>query len=445
MRTRGGARSKHVLIFVATPEYAAPTPGEPALGYVFRVPGMLLGEPGAAPMRETDAGADRADAARAWARLGLTAATLGLVGLLFAIDVALSSLLARPPEDAGIPLSVRTHDGRMAGGDDWGRGIQLLLSPTTLYKNRPDQPAYGINSTGYRGPELRSRADRPRVVLIGGSTAFGLGVPARRTFAAVLQEQCPEIELINAAVVGYVTSQELGLALFELIDLHPALVVAFDGFNNLYDPYWRSTYDPNYPDDAATNAEFFSMEDRLAEHHRARLEPWAALRQAGRTLASRSTVLGAASRLLDHPPTFDPPAHGPEWVRRLAAGYVADMVKLRDVLGTRGAELLVAIQPEVGQLVTPARLEQVRRQGEHFLEGDYYWRLFPDLYAAFRKAALDSLAAAGVHTVDTSEELLPVFREGKALFSDPAHFNIRGHREVGALLKPHVARFVPCP
>ena len=68
-----------------------------------------------------------------------------------------------------------------------------------------------INSQGFRGPEPPSQRDpsRRRIVVIGDSYAWGFGVDYDDIFASRIQTACPTVDVINLAVSGYSTDQEL--------------------------------------------------------------------------------------------------------------------------------------------------------------------------------------------------------------------------------------------
>jgi lysophospholipase L1-like esterase len=79
-------------------------------------------------------------------------------------------------------------------------------------------------------------------VLVGGSLAFGTGLRSDdETFARQLEMLLDGAQVINAAVIGHRSGQELTYLLTELIDLDPDLVIALDGYNdfgNRYDARW---------------------------------------------------------------------------------------------------------------------------------------------------------------------------------------------------------------
>lgn len=84
------------------------------------------------------------------------------------------------------------------------------------YAFRPRAQAQ-INGLGMRGREVAVRKDGGtfRVLVVGDSIAYGVGVGAQETFAALLERRLRErrpgrrIEVLNAGVPGYNSAQEL--------------------------------------------------------------------------------------------------------------------------------------------------------------------------------------------------------------------------------------------
>ncbi|MBF0446326.1 MAG: hypothetical protein HQL68_12130 [Magnetococcales bacterium] len=109
---------------------------------------------------------------------------------------------------------------------------QLGWSPkansTKLHKKNGDFAAtYTINSLGYRG-KLHGQNHTPgvfRIVLLGDSVGFGWGVDDQQTYGARLETILPEVEVINLAVSGYGTDQELLRLKSEGINFQPDLVI----------------------------------------------------------------------------------------------------------------------------------------------------------------------------------------------------------------------------
>src|SRR4029450_5746145 len=68
-----------------------------------------------------------------------------------------------------------------------------------------------VNRQGYRGRAHALARDpaRTRVVMVGDSIAYGAGVKDEQTFSARLEARGPRFDVVNLAVGGYGTDQEL--------------------------------------------------------------------------------------------------------------------------------------------------------------------------------------------------------------------------------------------
>ncbi len=84
----------------------------------------------------------------------------------------------------------------------------------TNFQSEGDGVSYFINSDGYRGAPVKERVGRSRVLIIGESTGFGLGVEGGQVFSNLLSQHLQNkvrngVELINVSVPGYSFDQEL--------------------------------------------------------------------------------------------------------------------------------------------------------------------------------------------------------------------------------------------
>lgn len=120
----------------------------------------------------------------------------------------------------------------------------LQWSPYEHWVTGPNLRArfFRTNALGLRGPEIsvQKPPGRLRIVVLGGSAAWGLGctadartVPGR--LEAILREQHPgrDIEVINAGQFAYVSGQELTYYHRVIAPLAPDLVLLFDGYNDV--------------------------------------------------------------------------------------------------------------------------------------------------------------------------------------------------------------------
>lgn len=98
-----------------------------------------------------------------------------------------------------------------------------------------------INSTGFRNDEitLQKPPNTYRIVILGGSTAFGDWVAYDHNSAKLLQDllnkhYSKHIEVINAAVSGYNSEQSIIDYTFRITDYKPDMVIMWHGINDMY-------------------------------------------------------------------------------------------------------------------------------------------------------------------------------------------------------------------
>lgn len=110
-----------------------------------------------------------------------------------------------------------------------------------------------FNSEGFRidgEVSLPKPADEVRVVVLGGSTVL-FGSPLSNSIPGAIDTALhagglPHARVYNFGVASFVSGQELSLLVHRLIDLQPDLVIAYDGGNDFFSPWF---YDPRpgYP------------------------------------------------------------------------------------------------------------------------------------------------------------------------------------------------------
>ena len=334
------------------------------------------------------------------------------------------------------PYSIRsvTRDG-LPYADDDGQ-LDLRLEPFVVYGHRPSQrtPAVSINGDGFRGAAWNR--DKPagtrRVVVLGGSAAFGVGASGdAAVFTAKLEARLDErarahggrVEVWNAAAVGYDSSQELILLATRLVHLAPDVVVCFDGWNDF-------------------NASALMPEGQLGLVHPKFSEIDVLLGRSSQPVLEllrgldvvRSLESGMRRRLRklerkqvrDYGDYADRSATAlPRYERNLRA-----MIRLARGFGAVAVD---APQPELCLRRDPPPRELAMRRGK---EDDGYTAYAAAVYPRFVAAARAIAASEGAPLADCTTAF-----DGLAepFFTDCVHFDDRGHEVIAAQLEVTIA------
>ncbi len=297
----------------------------------------------------------------------------------------------------------------------------IAWHPVRAWGNRPDvSVSYGEpefvttmthNSAGYRNREVAvdPTPGRDRILVLGDSFAYGVGVENNETFSAQLELLDPKLEVINTGVNGYGTNQELLLLRDEGLTLRPDVVlVAFfwnDPANNLHSQVAFKLHDGElvYPEPVPESQQI----TRTIVRRR-----WLRHSYAYRFASDRlKVVVYRLKSLLGLPQAdgrLDAREHAPAW--ELQFTLLHEVIR---VSRSAGAEVVLVIIPELMQ-VDPS----VRTLG---LEEREY---------AVQERLLEFSAREGIVALD----LLPALRAALAEDPEPLyyaqdrHFTARGHR-----------------
>jgi hypothetical protein len=143
----------------------------------------------------------------------------------------------------------------MFGGPTNGRTVNLLPA-----MDEGAGRAIRLNAEGFRTRAIVTPkpADEIRIFFVGGSTVIG-GYEVETTIPGVVEAHLHASGLTRArtynfGVLSFVSGQELALLVHRLIDLKPDLVIAYDGGNDLYEP-WVYDPRPGYPFNFVTEEE----------------------------------------------------------------------------------------------------------------------------------------------------------------------------------------------
>lgn len=150
-----------------------------------------------------------------------------VIALLLLLVVELVARLTtggvgRLPEQTAGTKALWRYDERLGWSLRPGASADTRIENAT--RPGPDAAIAHINAAGLRGPEVR-RDEPRRILVLGDSFAFGVGVDDDHTLAAQLGALLgPSWEVLNGGVSGYSTDQEL-LWFERLESLRPEIVV----------------------------------------------------------------------------------------------------------------------------------------------------------------------------------------------------------------------------
>lgn len=174
--------------------------------------------------------------------------------------------------------------------------LKLSFAPFTIYKNLPSQQTstFTINSRGFRAPESAEQDLRPKVIILGGSAAFGQGARSdEETISYSLEQLVTPFRVLNAGVVGFHSGQELTYLVTELIDYRPNFVIAYDGWNDLFDSMYFFERSDN---ELGFNNNFFAPEDQLVLDYQTKVRPYKSLVRLIDATSTRSLMLARLVR-----------------------------------------------------------------------------------------------------------------------------------------------------
>jgi lysophospholipase L1-like esterase len=298
-------------------------------------------------------------------------------------------------------------------GDPIGRQrglLKLMLHPLVGSVNLPDQSTqfFRINHLGFRGPELDSKEQhRRRVVLVGGSAAFGTGLGSdAETLAAQLEQRLPDTEVVNAAVIGHRSGQELALLISELVDLEPDQVVTLDGWNDFSAIQQEPT-----PWSDVNGAR--QMQEALERLHALSYAPLnVRLRHLPDVVLAYTLRRIGASPLAaaGHMPGGDGTTRRND-LNGIAARYARNQVKMARVAAAFGASFVCVLQPN----------------------GDLMRGATSGRYTRFREQVQTELRRDDIACLDLNDRADVLRPE---MFMDPIHLDARGNAAMAEVLAP---------
>jgi len=364
--------------------------------------------------------------------LVVTATAIALAVVVLAGEVYLRRKQRRMiiPEYA---LAFHTHRGQKISVLEGS--LKLALAPFTIYKNLPSQrtKTFSINSRGLRADENVERDPSPKIVFLGGSAAFGQGARTdQETIQYRLEQAMKPYRVLNAGVVGFLSGQELTYLVTELVDYSPTVVVAYDGWNDLFDTMCSQERSDN---ELGFNNNFFSIEEQLLLNYQTQVSPY---RSLGRLIDATSKKSLLLSRLTQRLHASQQPRGVINYDRLNAVvlTYVTNLRKMALFSHAYGARFIVVFQPELGQKLHLSLAEQ--KMLDHGIIGiAKYHEEFPMLYRQFLTKAKQLLTRDGIEWLDINESI-KYGESSDDLFVDVVHTNHRGNELVAEIIAPRI-------
>jgi len=305
------------------------------------------------------------------------------------------------------PLITQTQNGVLLGTN--AGYLKLVLDPFTVYRYAPNQQHqyYNINQQGFRSDEPTEKVSKEqRLFLLGGSSAFGTGLLSdEQTLARQLEDDLA-MEVINAAVIGYVSDQELVQLVVDVIEYKPNAVLVFDGWND----FEEARVGRNNKRRMRTHSFVESNLERLQEIQYSSF----GTRLLVAVELSIFPVLGKKIRSLLKESSVD--GNVKERVRWAALAYAENISKMHQVSTSFGAQFYCAMQPDLRSL-------GAARAASDIEEGK--------LYDFFREVARQKLKTMGISCLDLNEYAGKLTSE---MFMDGIHLNEQGNEFVAKIL-----------
>lgn len=281
------------------------------------------------------------------------------------------------------------------------------------------------NSFGFRGKEfmLTQQGSSHRIVTIGGSSTYGVGVSEGQTWPEYLERNLgPGYEVVNYGVPGYSSAEHVIQTALQLSDLQADYVIYYVGWNDA-----RSSHVKNLKSD-------YSGFHGRSQYGNLRLPPvW-----SGPNLATPRMLVHILQRA--------------GWIHRTLldemklVGEIKDGIDERALaLYRRNLSLLATMAKELG--VVPIFVPQVLNENRLHGKTPYGWlpyvrdRDLPRIMKIYNRQMAAVAAKRGVAYIS---EVLSVSWEDPD-FIDNGHFSDRGNRRFAEVVAQHMREHILGP
>lgn len=279
---------------------------------------------------------------------------------------------------------------------------------------RSDSPnLFRINGDGFKGPELDRAHARPRILMLGDSTTFGVGdADYPRIAETWLATHGLAAEVINGGVEGY-SPRNILLEIDRYKSLRSEIVTLYIGWNALY----------------------FYTPWAGALENRSRLA-WL-VQFAYRALRTRLDAHAYAKSLVERIAKPDPDSSAVKTLDTHVPRFMNEIERIVDELASTGADVVLVTLPGLFTLKekqTPLALKIGHLPS--FTENPYVLAKLTERY----NAALRLLAKRrNLLVIDLAAWSEHALQPRDVYFVDSVHLNARGLRLVGAFVAEQLA------
>ena len=335
------------------------------------------------------------------------------------------------------------HDGKSILYDIHSKQSRYLPFLGWIGKPNIDLPTISTNALGFRDAPLQPRTEGVyRILLLGGSTAWGLGASANAaTVSGALESILNEsnagrhVRVMNGAYPGWQSRHELVALMEYFSQFDPDLVIALTGYNDLHVMALGGNPD----------LQMRAESQMLADAVDASLKPMGTLQAVRKVVGS----LGIWRIVVYFREMMQNNATGVSKVLaydkgdsdRILPGVADRYVTMSNYAARHGAHLLIAVQPDIyttGKSFPPEE-QQVR---ERFTEK---YAHIADVYSQYRRDAIGYFSAITAADDNASVmDLAAVFDNSEEpVFLDECHLNDKGHRMVAESLARTINELYP--
>lgn len=293
-------------------------------------------------------------------------------------------------------------------------------------------PTLKTNELGFRDRPVEPRKPNElRILLLGGSTVWGLGASSTEaTVAGVLERLLNDgtakssHRVMSGAFTGWSSRQER-VALLEFFAIFmPDLVIALTGYNDLVTMV------------AGGAGEFLQRPEsvELGNAVEANLRPMStfrAIKKVGGTLGIWRLVVYLRERATVWAPSGRLAAYERAVAEREMARIADLYTGLAEFLDRRGSRLMVVLQPELYTTGKPLTVEEMEVRQRYFSRikdiAPVFRRYRADLLRALLDSRMRGLSVTDLQTVFDGHT--------RPVFIDDCHFNDEGYRIIAEGLK----------